>query len=114
MPYYEVAKLVTVTKTNMIGEVKSRCVVRMLSKSLRALWKAPGGPGNIWKNLAALVKATGVSPRFGCSFRSDFDFADMLNEPIPTYGCSWLQCDSVHLHLDTDRARRYSETAIGE
>jgi len=97
MPYCEVANRVTVTKTNMIDEVKSRSVLRLLLQSLRALCKAPGGPGRIWKYLEARVKATRVSGRFACGFRTDFHFADVPNEPIPTYGHSWPQCHSVHL-----------------
>jgi len=48
----------------------------MLLQSLRALCKAPGGPGSIWKYLEALVMATGVSGRFACGFRTDLHFAD--------------------------------------
>jgi hypothetical protein len=49
----------------------------MLLQSLRALCKAPGGPGNIWKCLEALVRATGVSGRFACGFQTDSHFADV-------------------------------------
>jgi len=35
------------------------------------------------------------------------------NEPIPTYGHSWPQRQSVCLKYETDRARRNGETAIG-
>ena len=35
------------------------------------------------------------------------------NEPIPTYGHSWPQRQSVGLKYETDRARRNGETAIG-
>jgi hypothetical protein len=35
------------------------------------------------------------------------------NEPIPTYGYSWPQRQCVRLEWETDRARRYGETAIG-
>jgi len=49
----------------------------MLLQSLRALCKAPGGPGSIWKYLEALVRATGVSGRFACCFRTDLHFADV-------------------------------------
>jgi len=45
-------------------------------QSLRALCKAPGGPGSVWKYLEALVKATGVSGRFACGFRTNLHFAD--------------------------------------
>jgi len=49
----------------------------MLLQSLRALCLAPGGPGSIWKNLEALVRATGVSGRCACGFRTDLHFADV-------------------------------------
>ena len=49
---------------------------RMLLQSLRALCKAPGGPGSIWKCLEALVRATGVSGRLAYGFRTDLHFAD--------------------------------------
>jgi len=106
----------------------------MLLQSLRALCKAPGGAGSIWKYLEALVRATGVSGRFGCGFRTDLHFADVewtwgeiltaspialqsrckcvLNEPIVTYGHSWPQCQSVCLKQETNRGRRTWETAI--
>jgi hypothetical protein len=48
----------------------------MLWQSLRALCLAPGGPGSIWDYLGALVRATGVSRRFACGFRTDLHFAD--------------------------------------
>jgi len=48
----------------------------MLLHSLRALSKAPSGPGSIWKYLEALVRATTVSGRFACGFRTDLHFAD--------------------------------------
>ena len=69
----------------------------MLLQSLRALCKAPGGPGSIRKYLEALVKATGVSRRFVCGFRTDLDFSDVPNEPIPMYGHSWPHRHSVCL-----------------
>jgi len=56
-----------------------RCVqvhLRMLLQSLRALWKAPGGAGIIWKYLEALVRPTGVSGRFAYGFWTDLHFAD--------------------------------------
>jgi hypothetical protein len=49
----------------------------MLLQSLRALCFAPGGPGSIWNYLGAPVRSTGVSGRFGCSFRTDVHFADV-------------------------------------
>ena len=62
----------------------------MLLQSLRALCKAPGGPGSIWKYLEALVRATGVSGRFACCFRTDLHFADVrfitTHLWIPTLG----------------------------
>jgi len=50
----------------------------MLLQSLRALCKAPGGPGSIWRHLEALVRATGVSGRFAWGFQTDLHFADVL------------------------------------
>jgi len=50
----------------------------MLLQSLRALCKAPGGAGSMWKYLEALVKATEVSGRFAYGFRTEFPFADVL------------------------------------
>ena len=48
----------------------------MLLQSLRALCKAPGGAGSIWKHLEALVRATGVSGRFAHGFRTELHSAD--------------------------------------
>ena len=48
----------------------------MLLQSLRAYCKAPGEPGSIWKDLEALVRATGESRRFACGFQTDLHFAD--------------------------------------
>ena len=50
-------------------------------QSLRALCNAPGGRGSIWKYMEALVRATRVSRRFVCSFRTDFHFADTVCLP---------------------------------
>jgi hypothetical protein len=50
----------------------------MLLHSLRALCKAPGGVGSIWKYLEALTRATGVSGRFAYSFRTELHFADVV------------------------------------
>ena len=55
--------------------------VRMLLQSLRALCKAPGGAGSIWKYLEALARATGVSGRFAYGFRTELHFADVLGFP---------------------------------
>jgi hypothetical protein len=49
----------------------------MLLQSLRALCKAQGEAGSIWKNLEALVRATGVSGRFAYGFRTELHFADV-------------------------------------
>jgi len=57
--------------------VKSCSILRMLLQSLRAHCKAPGGVGSIWKYFEALVRATGVSGRFACGFRTDLHFADV-------------------------------------
>ena len=71
--------------------------LRMLLQSLRGLCKAPGGPQSIWKYLKALVKTTGVSRRFTCGCQTNWHFADIPNEPIPTYGHSWPQRHSICL-----------------
>jgi hypothetical protein len=52
----------------------------MLLRSLRALCKASGGAGSIWKYLEALVMATGVSGRFVCGFQTDLYFADEVDK----------------------------------
>jgi len=49
----------------------------MLLHSLRALCKAPGGAGSIWKYLEALVRTTRVSARFAYGFRTNLRFADV-------------------------------------
>jgi len=49
----------------------------MLLQSMRALCRAPGGPRSIWKYLEALVRATAVSGRFACGFRTNVHFADV-------------------------------------
>jgi hypothetical protein len=49
----------------------------MLLHSLRALYLAPGGPGSIWKYLAALVTLSGVCERFACGFGTDLHFPDV-------------------------------------
>ena len=51
----------------------------MLWQSLRALCLAPGGLGSIWNYLGAPVRATGVSGRFACGFRTDLHFADAMS-----------------------------------
>jgi len=48
----------------------------MLLQSLRALCKALGGAGSIWKHLEALARATGVPGRFAYGFRTELHFAD--------------------------------------
>jgi len=48
----------------------------MLLHSLRALCKAPGGAGSIWKYSEALARATGVSERFAYGFRTEIHYAD--------------------------------------
>jgi len=48
----------------------------MLLQSLRALCKAPGGPGTIWTYLEVLVGVTGVSGRFPRGFQTDLHSAD--------------------------------------
>jgi hypothetical protein len=65
--------------------------VRMLLQSFRALCKAPGGGGSIWKYLEAVVSATGVSGRFAYGFRTKLHFADVAYGP-------WL----VNNHMDLD------------
>jgi len=49
----------------------------MLLQNLRALSKAPGGAGSIWKYFEALARATGVSGRFVYGFRTELHFADV-------------------------------------
>jgi len=49
----------------------------MLLQSLKALCKAPGGAGRIWKYLKGAVEATGVSGRFAYRFRTELHFADV-------------------------------------
>jgi len=51
--------------------------LRMLLQSLKALCKAPGEAGSIWKYLEALVRATGVSGRFAYDFWTDLHCADV-------------------------------------
>jgi len=58
-----------------------RCIqehVRMLLQSLRALWQALGRPGNVWKYLEALGRATGVSGRFACGFWTNLHFSGVV------------------------------------
>jgi hypothetical protein len=83
----------------------------MLLQSLRAHCTAPGGTGSIWKYLKALVKATGMSGRFVCGFRTDLHFADIPTESIPMYDHSWPQHHSVHVEYNTNRARSNGEYA---
>jgi hypothetical protein len=52
--------------------------VRMLLQSLRALCKAAGGAGSIWKYLKVLVRATEVSGRLAYSFWTELHFADIM------------------------------------
>jgi len=51
--------------------------VRMLLQSLRALCKAQGGAGNIWKYFEGLARATGVSGRLAYGFRTKLHFPDV-------------------------------------
>ena len=57
----------------------------MLLHSLRLLCSASGGSGSIWKYLEALVRLNGMSGRFGCSFRTDLDFADDVKHIAMSY-----------------------------
>jgi len=66
----------------------------MLLQSLRALCKAPGGAGSIWKYLEALVRATGVSGRFAYGFRTELHFADECEGAAYT-----LQLLTAHRYL---------------
>jgi len=52
----------------------------MLLQSLRALCKAPGGAGSVWKYIKMLLRATGVSGRFAYGFRTKLHFADAYSE----------------------------------
>jgi hypothetical protein len=63
----------------------------MLLQSLRVLCKSPGGWENIWKYLAALARASGVSERFGYGLRTHLHFADDTEfvSPLP---CSLALC----------------------
>jgi hypothetical protein len=49
----------------------------MLLQSLRALSKAPGGAGTIWKYLEALARATAVPGRVAYGIRTGLHFADV-------------------------------------
>jgi len=59
--------------------------MEMLLQSLRALCKAPGGAGSIWKHLEALAWATGVSGRFANGFRTELHFADIFTHTWMAY-----------------------------
>jgi hypothetical protein len=54
----------------------------MLLQSLRALCKAPGEAGSIWKYLEAQVRATRGSGRFVYGFRIDLHLADVANASL--------------------------------
>jgi hypothetical protein len=49
----------------------------MLLQSVRALCKAPGGAGSIWKYSEAMVRAIGVSGRIAYDFRTNLHCADV-------------------------------------
>ena len=49
----------------------------MLLQIVRALCKAPGGAGSIWKYIEALVRGTGLSGRFAYSFRTELYSSDV-------------------------------------
>jgi hypothetical protein len=66
----------------------------MLLHSLRALCKAPGGAGSIWKYLEVLPGATGVSGRFGYGFRTELHFA---NVKLYYFTDTYILC-SIFLH----------------
>jgi hypothetical protein len=53
----------------------------MLLQSLRALCKAPGGAGRIWKYFEVLARATEVTGRFAYRFRTELHFADAPSAP---------------------------------
>jgi hypothetical protein len=52
--------------------------LRMLLQRHRALCKAPGGAGSIWKYLEVLVRAAGEPGSFATGFRTKLHFADVL------------------------------------
>jgi hypothetical protein len=51
--------------------------LRMLLQSLKDLCKAPERAGSIWKYLEALLRATRVSGKFACGFKTNLHFADV-------------------------------------
>jgi len=72
----------------------------MLLQSPRAHCKAPMGDGSMWKYLEALVRATGVSGRFTCGFRTELHFADdtrLVWYCIFLLNLSWLTTESSTL-----------------
>jgi hypothetical protein len=72
----------------------------MLLQSLRALCKAPGGAGSIWKYLEALVRATAVSGRFAYGFQTDLHFADEVVFQT-LMNCHWWIDEVCKFHPDT-------------
>jgi len=70
--------------------------LRMLLQCLRALCKAPGGPGSIWKYLEALVRATGVFGRCACCFQTVLHFADELISPWSNLPQRWASPTTAH------------------
>jgi len=63
-------------------------LLKMFLQSRRAHCIGPGGPGRIWKYLAALVSATGESGWFACGFWTDLHFADGCFEKCISLCCS--------------------------
>ena len=82
--------------------------VRILLQSLRALCKAPGVAGSIWKYLEALARNTGVSGGFAYRFRTELHLAD-----DPTFHRSLLHTYSVPFAVCADcSSSRLIETML--
>jgi len=73
----------------------------MLLQSMKVLCKAAGGAGSIWKYLEAMVRATGVSGRFACGFRTNLHYTDVGNQ-----GTTRLRPDSMPANLPLGRKLR--------
>jgi len=69
--------------------------VRMLFHSLKALCKAPGGAGSIWKYLDALARAARVSGRMAYGFLTELHFADDALGSSYASMHSWNICSSA-------------------
>jgi len=153
MPYYDAAKLVTITKTNMIDKMPCGCgtlwttavrirhhVTRRPAKlsqqpqnltilyvKYQSILNAPPylqvpsgapenalaesestflssrGPGSIWQYLKALVRSTGVSWRFACSFRTNLHFVDVY---YTSAGIYWIRSSNFRSSCQLGRLYR--------